>query len=492
MERDPLARVASDSASSGALTVVSSGLGVLVVLVMTRLLSPESYAALGMVIALGQTASTVLASWPQMALVHFGRLEALAGGAARASFWAAACLSAGGLALGTVLIAIFREPLQEYLGAPALLPLAGAYAIALAASGLLLHRLHAVGAFRLAALLPGLDRVLLIVMLLGLAASGIHQASAAGMALVLASFGASAVALGFSSPGRPRIDRDGLASMARFSAPLALAVIGGPLFLWADFWVASRFLSPAELGCYYLAVQAAGWILNLAILINVVGGPLAVGLLASGQKERLRLLCSRGAPQLCFAASGSLAVGASLAPLLLPYLFPTSYGRALAPILVLAAACAWSPLYFAAIAVLNAYRRPRLITSATLLLGGSNLILSLALVPALGVIGAALAKGVALILTATVALLAACRVSGAEILGSLGFALGPAPLAAGLVLALPEALGPTVAGSATVLAIAVGLRYGRILVADDLSRFETVGFPRWLRSMLALTLRVAA
>jgi O-antigen/teichoic acid export membrane protein len=492
MRRDPLTTAASDSASSGALTLVCSALSVLAVLMMTRLLPPEAYAALGGIVALAQTAHTVLASWPLMALVRFGRLEMLESREARASFWAATALSAAGLAVGAVALAIFRHPLQRYAGSTSLLLLAGAYTVSLAVSGLLLHRLHAIGAFRLAALLPGIDRVLLIAMLTGLGALGMGKASAAAAAIVTASLIVSMIALICSSPGLPRTNLACLGEVARFSAPIALAVLAGPLFLWADFWVASRFLSPVPLGCYYLAVQAAAWILNLAVLINVVGGPLAVGLVASGQHERLRLLCSRGALQLSFAASSGLALVASTAPLLLPRFFPEAYADALPPLVLLAAACAWSPVYFLGIAIFSAHRRPQLITAFTLLLGASNLILSLVLVPRAGATGAALGKGLALAVTATLAALAAGRLTGTRLPRSLGLALAPAPLAAALVLLLPARLGPTVAGASSLLSIAFGLRYGRILLPDDLRRLETVGFPRWLRSMLALTLRVAS
>jgi hypothetical protein len=70
MERDPLARVASDSASSGALTVVSSGLGVLV------LVGPPVGTAL-IVACLGGSAVAVGFSSPERPRTDLTRKKAV-------------------------------------------------------------------------------------------------------------------------------------------------------------------------------------------------------------------------------------------------------------------------------------------------------------------------------------------------------------------------------------------------------------------------------
>jgi O-antigen/teichoic acid export membrane protein len=129
---------------------------------------------------------------------------------------------------------------------------------------------------------------------------------------------------------------------------------------------------------------------------------------------------------------------------------------------------------------------------ATLILGGANLALSLLLVPPFGAVGAAMAKGAALILAAGLTTRTAVRLLDIYVNRSLFYALMPATLAAAIVLFLPPDIGPLAGGVVSILMITFALRYGRVLVKDDLRRLETVGFPRWFRSMLAVTLRVAS
>lgn len=65
-------------------------------------------------------------------------------------------------------------------------------------------------------------------------------------------------------------------------------------------------------------------------------------------------------------------------------------------------------------------------------------------------------------------------------------ALAPAPVAAAAIFALPPPAGAVAAATAMAVTSYLALRFGRILVAEDLLRFERVGIPGWLRSVLAI------
>ncbi len=465
-------------------------IGLLSVACMTRWLAPDAYAAVGTFVFVGQTARNLLATWPLIAVIHFGKRELLERGDARSTFWSGAVLIGPLLVLGLLVSRLGSHRLEAYLGGGAdTLLLLIAYVTMLSVSGLHTHWLQAIGAFRLSAVLSSVDRGLLCALAIALALIGVVSPQAARTALVVSVAASVAVGLAARPPGLPRVERPRMASMTSFSVPIAVGVVAGTLFGWADFWVASRFLSHEDLGQYYLASQGMAILLQLAMVINTVGGPLAIGLLAEGRTERLTHLFSRGLPQLCLLASSGLGLLMAALAIVLPRLLSNAYEGAVTPLVIMTAACAAAPAYFLSLAVFNAFGHPQLITRATVLLGVANLLLALALVPLWGASGAALAKGGSLCLGSLFAVFSASRLLRTP--GSIGMLLAvlPAPLAAMALFALPRLIGEVTAVTATIAAAWLAVRFGRVLVAEDLLWFERAGLPAWLRSMLAIPLR---
>jgi len=362
----------------------------------------------------------------------------------------------------------------------------------LSVSGLHTHWLQAIGAFRLSAGLSSVDRGLLCALAVVLAYAGLASPQAARMALVL-SVGAS-VALGLVArpPGLPRVESPLVSSMASFALPIAVGVVAGTLFGWADFWVASRFFSQDNLGQYYLASQGMAILLQLSMVINTVGGPLAIGLVAERRTERLAELFSRGLPQLSLLASSGLGILIAALAVSLPRLLSSAYEGAVPPLVIMTAACAAAPAYFLSLAVFNACGHPRIITRATILLGVANLLLALALVPRWGASGGALAKAGSLCLGSLFAVSSASRLLRAPGSAAMLLAVLPAPLAAVSLFAFPRPIGEAAAVVSTVVAAWLAVRFGRVVVAEDLLWFERAGLPAWLRSMLAIPLRGAS
>jgi O-antigen/teichoic acid export membrane protein len=480
---------AFDTGATGVLTLAGSMMGLLSVVCLTRWLAPEDYAALGTFVFVGQTARSLLATWPLTAVIHFGKHELLERGDARNTFWSAAVLIAPALLLGLLLSAPVFHRLEAYLGGGAAhVFLLIAYVVMLSVSGLHTHWLQAVGALRLSAGLSSLDRGLLATLAIAMAFAGVASAQAARWALVASVAASLAVGLAVRPPGLPRTERARIVSMTSFSIPIAVGVFAGTLFGWADFWVASRILSSQELGRYYLASQGMAILLQLAMVINTVGGPLAIGLVAEGQTERLSHVFSRGLAQLCLLASCGLGLSMAVLALALPRLLSPAYEGTLAPLVLMSAACATAPAYFLSLAVFNACGRPRLITLATLILGVGNLLLGLAFVPRWGASGAALAKGGSLCLGSVLAALLASRLLRTPGSTRMLFAVAPAPLAAMALFLSPPPFEEAAAVTATVAATWLAVRFGRVLVVEDLRWFERAGLPGWLRSVLAIPL----
>jgi O-antigen/teichoic acid export membrane protein len=367
-----------------------------------------------------------------------------------------------------------------------------AYVIVLAITGLQVHRLQAEGRFGLATSIAILDRALIIVAALVLGfASGITADRARLIVL-----GAAAASLGLGlfarPPGLPRLEPARLLPMARFSASIALGVWMGTLFAWGDIAMASRWLSARDLGCYYLASQALAVLLQLSQVVGVVVGPLTISLIVGGQWERARQFFRRGSAQLCWLASVMLGLLIASTSILLPILIPNSYAATLEPLVFLIAAGATAPLYFFSLSIFNAYRRPDLITAATVVLGGSNLLLGLLFIPWYGATGAALAKGLSLGIGALYACRRSLQLLDVAWPPGLLLALTPALVAVGAVLWHPSQSGAIAAAALSIVAAAAALRYGRLFQPDDIGRLQSVGFPNWTRSMLQMALRVTS
>jgi len=492
-DRGSEASLALDSAVTGSLTVVGTALGLAAVLLWTRELPPEAYAALGTFLLVGQVGRTLLASYSQTALLHYGRLEFLERGGAQGSFWAALWLSTPTLLLGAAAGILLRGPLSLYLsGGDLSVLLVEAYMLVLAITGLQVHRLQAEGRFGLAASISVLDRALIIAAALVLSLSSGITADRARLIVL----GAAAASLGLGlivrPPGPPRLEAVRLLPMARFSASIAVCVGMGTLFAWGDFGVASRWLSAKDLGCYYLASQCLTVLLQLSQVVGIVSGPLTISLIARGQVERARQLFRRGASQLSLLTSAFLGILIACTCLLLPILIPDSYAPTLEPLVLLIAAGATAPLYFFSQSIFNAYRRPDLITAATVVLAGSNLALSLVLVPSYGATGAAIAKGLSLGVGALYACGRALKLLDVAWPPGLLLALTPALVAVGAVLWHPSQFGAVAAAALSIVAAAAALRYGKLLQPDDIGRLQSVGFPNWTRSMLQMALRVTS
>ncbi len=486
--------LASDSVVTGGLTLVGIALSLTAVLLWTHALPPEAYAALGTFLLVGQVGRSLLASYSQTALLHFGRLEVRDRGEAGRSFWSAISLAAPTLLVGAAAGFFFAGSLSSYLGGGwTTVLLVEAYVVVLAVMGLHTHRLQAERRFGLATGLGILDRGFVVIAATALVFSATMTASQARLIVLAAAASSLMIGLLIRPPGLPRVaDVTQLGPMARFSGSIVIGVWAGTLFAWGDFALATHWLSAAELGCYYLAVQGLSVLLQLSQVVGVVSGPLAISLVASDQMERARQLFGRGSAQLGLFASTLLAVLIACTTFLFPFAVPDAYAATLEPLVVLIAASATAPLYFLSLSVFNAYRRPDLITAATVVLGGGNLVLSLLLVPWFGAIGAALAKGLSLVIGSIYACRRSFQLLEVAWPSGLLLALAPAFVAAVLALLYPGHYGGLAAATFSCLAAAAALRYGNLLEPDDVVRLQTVGFPTWTRSMLQAALRFAS
>jgi O-antigen/teichoic acid export membrane protein len=82
-------------------------------------------------------------------------------------------------------------------------------------------------------------------------------------------------------------DPDELSALLRYGAPRAPAALLSQLLFWADYFVAARYVSSAELGIYAAAVRVAQALMLFLVAANYMFSPFVADLYARGERDRL-------------------------------------------------------------------------------------------------------------------------------------------------------------------------------------------------------------
>lgn len=224
--------------------------------------------------------------------------------------------------------------------------------------------------------------------------AALHSQSLAAAASV-AFFAAMAVGAGAAARRRAIRIASGACSgallgrTARSAATLALAQLAVNATTQVDVLMLTWMMSPADVAHYYAGARAALTVLLFYGAAGAQATPTLSRAAAAGPDQVQRLASQ-------FSASGALLTGAAAALAVLlstSYLglFGESYLEALPAMLVLTVSFGALSVFGPAQAVLIAFRRDGTILLATVLSLALNVVLSLALVPVLGILGAAIA-----------------------------------------------------------------------------------------------------
>jgi O-antigen/teichoic acid export membrane protein len=77
------------------------------------------------------------------------------------------------------------------------------------------------------------------------------------------------------------------AALVRYGAPRAPAALLSQLLFWTDYFVASRYVSSAELGVYAAALRVAQALMLFLVAVNYMFSPFVADLHARGERDRL-------------------------------------------------------------------------------------------------------------------------------------------------------------------------------------------------------------
>lgn len=382
-------------------------LGLLLAILLARLLGAPGYGVYAFVFALASLISVLTRMGvPSLVVRETARGEANGDWASVRGVWRWANAIALGLSL-LVLAAgmlvlwlgwVTQQPLRETLFVGFwLVPLLALVAIRSASLRGLRHVLAGIVPEQV--LRPGLMVILLLVVMMWPGA-GISPAGAIGLMLVCALI-AFLVGAGLLRQYRPvavMTARPIMYGRAWFRAAWPMALTQGfeQLNRYADVILLGLLAAAIDVGVYRVGAQGAILVsLGLAAL-NMVVAPYFTRLHAEYEYQKLQKLTRRTAQAALAFGIPAMALFTLFGEWLLVTLFGTEFEGAYWPLLILAVGQLLNAGFGPAGMLLNMTGHERDVTRVVAVAAGLNVALNLALIPILGVVGAALATSISL------------------------------------------------------------------------------------------------
>jgi O-antigen/teichoic acid export membrane protein len=362
------------------------------IVILTRELGPSGFGSLSLFLAVTLGVSQVAGSWPFLAVPVLSAHGRTIAAAFRPSVYVAAMATAACLAVAL--------PISYAIQSRAAISLSAVVVYSVALVGL--QGIFAIqqteGKMSGIALLQTGDRILALVLALGAAAIVGLDVLGAEVLLTLASVISCAAA--FAVIGRRQhLFRPGLDGAPDHPISTVMSSVGGMGIVsvcsygvaWADIFVLAIFRSNSEVGVYSLAYQIFTFIAQLSALWAVAALPVHARSTASGHELADQL----HVPRLTAYAglwAALIAAAAAVSVVVLPVAFGSDFNDAATPLVVLLAGSGiFAAIYFAILPGLIASGGTRLVAKVAAVSVVINISLDLILVPAIGILGPALA-----------------------------------------------------------------------------------------------------
>ena len=371
--------------------LVQGIVGLLSIVVFTRLLSPAAYGAYAVAFSAASLAHTLVFTWLEAAMARFYAREAEAG--RLEAHFAAVYRTFAVLAAGFLLVAgavAWLLPLgPELKGAVA----AGLLCVPLRSLAKLAqeHR-RAAGRVRPSALLDiGQSSGAFVI------GAGLALAGAGGAAPLLGAGLAAVACVAFVLPGeialarRDQFDRKRAAEYLHYGLPVSLSLILSLALATTDRFMLAGFLSPASVGVYHAGYSLSNRTLDvLFIWLGAAGGPAAIMALERGGAAALKETAREQASLMlliCLPAAAGLALVAHpLAQIMVGEGLRDGAAR-VTPWIAASGLFAGLTTYYLHTAFILA-RRTRLMLVAMAIPAAANLGLTWVLIPRFGLDGA--------------------------------------------------------------------------------------------------------
>ena len=429
--------------------------------VLAAALGPAGYGELSLFLALGATIAFLAASWPFLAVP----VLASGGGPIGAVFRPALALAGAGAVLSTAIaVPLAAASIGGDAESLALLIVYGGAALLLQGLYSVLQtegRMRAIAAAQSADRLAALALVGLIAALASVTVRNAELAIALSAAAVCA--GLYAVISRRTPLLRTSVAAEGpgMAGVLRAVGPMAVVTVCSYVVAWIDLLILAAFRPDADVGLYALAYQIFTFVLQVGSLWIVVALPESSRRAAAGEDRVEALLPERRLRAGIGLWAASVALLALAAAVALTLVFGPDFEGSAGPLMVLLASAALIAPYLAAVPVMIALGRTGELALISVAGAALNVTLDLALIPAIGIWGPAVAT-------------AAQNVAVTIAVGWV--VLGPRRSAALAALAMPAA------GGAGLLA--ADPREPVLIVGATL--LAAVAIVSWLRSLRAL------
>ena len=462
-------------------------LGILTVVLMARVLTPQEYAVIAYMTLGAALVSFISSGWSDAAVMRYGREELERSGSMRISAWARVAL--------TVPILVAVSALLPALKAVGILPgeFTWTYIWLTVALGSLfvageqLHTvLNASGRMRWAAGAAAVRQGLLVAGLAVIAIGVVEGSTLAVAWLTLLVAAALTGALGVAIRGLrfwpPALDRTQFRRILVFSLPLIAFSASQYGIRSVDIVVLRAYGDAADVGVYALAYQSYTLLQSLAVAITIVLIPLFVSLREAGREHLVSRYFLRLVPQLIFVASTLAGFAAALVVLAVPLAFGPAFEDAARPLALLIAALALFAVASMVAPILMLHERTREAAVINVVALGVNIAGDVLLIGFLdaGIIGPALATLAALAVIVAGYFLVARRDLKTTPAVSPALAL---PLVAGVLPAvlLSGAGGAILGIAATAVAAPVVLWRVSLFAANDADLVARLDLPAPLR-----------
>ena len=371
------------------------GLGAMVV--TTRLLGPSGYGSLAVFFMVLGVVTQVALSWPNAAVVRFGRVEIERDGTLGGVFWARTVLYVACLAGSGLVLFLFGRAISGYLGlGSGGVVLLFVYAAVLSGVEMFGVVFQALGKFRAVAWLAAAPKAMtfaaLCTVYLGLvdravpprAVLTVHVVSL-GIVLVVAGLRAA-----FCRIGPFGVDAACLRRMTGYAWPVMFGGLAGVVVGWVDTAVLKHYRPMTDVGTYAAAYQVVIVLEGLRAAVLSVLWPLIMSTAAKDRRGALTWYLDEFLPVGVVLAGFGLAV-LSMVCEAIPWVLGSPFAPSVLLGQVLIVGQAALVIRTLTVNVANAYDRVKHVVATSIVVALVNLAGDLILVPRMGPMGAALA-----------------------------------------------------------------------------------------------------
>jgi len=378
--------------------LLSALFSVICLSLITRILGPEGYAKFSLFQTMTLFFFFLGINWTNTAVMRYGKEEFLKTGKINETFWARNILLLFSILICTSCLWIFRKSISSFLHTPeepSFLFLVFLYLLSFSVLEYLKYIFQGLGQLKKMALIWTEEYLLMTLLLLSILKNiilakdldGVIFAAILSIAISIMT-GLAFLRIKWFLPFCLNVAA--LKRIFLFSYPLIIGSASIYLIDWIDVWVINQFLPLTDLGIYQLAYRGMMVIQYLSMQAVTVITPLLVSFLTDKREDLILLYLRRIVPQLFMAWTFFIVLALNIAKLFIPIIFGPDFSSSYGPFSFLILGVSFYGMISLLSPIITTYELIQFSTMVNVLVGILKLMFDLALVPRLGIYGAAL------------------------------------------------------------------------------------------------------